>query len=458
MRVLLVNPRNDMESTHSRKGMYVPLGLLSIATYAEEKSGDAVDIEIVDEDVGELDVAALSGFGLVGFYSTTFNYQTSLRYAASAKEAGAKTVMGGPHPTAMARLIMTNRSEVDYVVMQEGEVPFAALLDHLSGRKTQTLSDIPNLAYRENGVVKMPGRFHTNDLTELPAPSRRFIDHRRYAENYWTVYPEHKGQVQGSIYSSKGCDWRDKTNGGCVFCARLEEGLRFRPISQIWREIQMLRREHGVTTVWDISDDNLNNREWFRAFVEARPKDCEDLRYFIYSRVSFIRPDVIELMKRLNVDEVFLGVESGDNGILKAAVKGQTVSGVRRAVRMLQQNGIKYFPSFILGLPGETEASLKNTYDFCLELADMGGLDRIGSTVLQPIPGSASYRQVIDRMKERGIEIVDEDKVDLPLLERHWAKAFTDVSHDLLVAYKDKINEALQDKVKIFGGTVKKRV
>lgn len=455
MKVLLVNPANDVSSTHSRKGMYVPLGLLSIATYALQQLGDRVAIEVIDEDVETLDLARLGGYDLVGFYATTFNYGTALGYAERAKKAGAKVCLGGPHPTAMAGSIMANRAFVDFVVVQEGEIPFVQLLRFLLGEPV-SLAEVPNLHWRLDGRPQMPMRLHTNDLAVMPIPSRHFIDHQRYVENYWKVYPEHKGDVPGSLYSSKGCNWRDKTNGGCVFCARLESGLRFRPIAQIWDEILMLRAEHGVTTIWDISDDNLNDRDWFAAFVAARPKELADLKFFIYSRVSFIRPDMIETMKRLNVEEVFLGVESGDNDILKMAVKGQTVNGTRRAVRLLADAGMKYFPSFILGLPGETESSLKNTLDLCLELADMGGLDRIGATVLQPIPGSASYTRTIDWLRKSGQAITDEDKVDLPALERVWANNFTNVTHDVLVEYKDRINQALVGKVKVFGGQIRK--
>ena len=55
MRILMINARNDTNVSHSRKGMYVPLGILSVATYAEAELADRVAIDVVDEDVEEDD-------------------------------------------------------------------------------------------------------------------------------------------------------------------------------------------------------------------------------------------------------------------------------------------------------------------------------------------------------------------------------------------------------------------
>jgi hypothetical protein len=51
----------------------------------------------------------------------------------------------------------------------------------------------------------------------------------------------------------------------------------------------MLKDRYGVNQIWDIADDNLNNPDWFKAFVDARPNTCRDIRFFIYSRVMPIK-------------------------------------------------------------------------------------------------------------------------------------------------------------------------
>ena len=126
-------------------------------------------------------------------------------------------------------------------------------------------------------------------------------------------YPENFNIRPGSIYSSKGCSWRDRT-GGCVFCARLEEGVRFRDSKQIWSEIEMLQQKYGINSIWDIADDNLNNKEWFVGFVKEEPLDIHEIHpclkecveqldeYFHGTRKEFtikLQPQGTEFQKRV---------------------------------------------------------------------------------------------------------------------------------------------------------------
>ncbi len=454
MRILFVNARNDDEHTsHSRNGMYVPLGILSVVTYAQQEFGDRIDkIEVIDEDVSVLDPQVFARFDLVGFYATTFNYLRTCEYAASAKSTGATTVLGGPHGTVLTRQILTNKSAFDYVIREEAEIPFAKLLGHLLGDDVPKES-IPSLGYRDaDGSVHVSPVTHINDLTTLPIISREYVPMDRYVENYHSIYGDRADLVQGSIFSSKGCNWRDVTDGGCVFCARLEEGMRFRPIEQIWQEIRSLKENYGVNSIWDISDDNLNAPEWFKQFVDERPDDLDDVNFFIYSRVGTVRKDLIPYFRKLNVEEVFVGAESGDNTVLKRSFKGQSVSTIRRATSLLRDNDIRFFPSFILGLPGESKQSLENTYDLCKEIADLGGANRLGVTILQPIPGCSAYNQTVAKSREEGINLDDLDEVEMPYFERAWARNFTEVDYDTLCEYKEKIDAVVGQTMKVFGG------
>lgn len=451
MRILMVNARNDMNVTHSRKGMYVPLGILSVASYIEEAFRDRVEIRVVDEDVEDLDVRLLAQFDIVGFYSTTFNYVQSLSYAKLAHEAGNKVVMAGPHPTALPANIIRNQKTVDFVIVNEGEVAFMMLVQWMLG-ELKDLDKIPNLVFRGNdGEVHTNFVPLTNDLFKIPFPSRKFVPHEKYIENFHQLYPGQTQYRHGSVFTSKGCAWRDKTNGGCVFCARHEEGMRFRSIDQLWEEVRYLKSEYGVNYVWDASDDTLNDRDWFIEFVEKRPKDLDDIQWLIYSRVTPIRDSLMPYFHQLNVDEVYMGVESGDTGVLKSAVKGQSTKSIRRAIETVAKSGIRFFPSFVLGLPHESKRSLENTVEMVRWMIQFENLNRASATVLMPIPGSPAWFQCVERMKSEGIPIDKADVIDLKELEIYWAKHFCDIDHDGLVEYKHLIDELMKSRARTFG-------
>ena len=451
MNILLCNPKNSQGTKHSRKGMYVPLGILSIATFIKETLGNAAQIDVCDEDVEVFNINTVGNYDLVGFYSTTFNYAQAVRYAYFAKDYGCTTVLGGPHATVLAQNILTNRNCFDYLIRNEAEFSFAQLVKCLLKKDSNSeLAKIPNLVYLDKErIIQNP--LHENKLSELPIPSREFIQMDLYIDNYRKQYPEHVNIRPGSIYSSKGCSWRDKT-GGCIFCARLEEGVRFRRIEQIWSEIQMLHEDYGINSIWDIADDNLNNKEWFVEFVKKRPRTCRNVKFFIYSRVNPIKPWVIDYFKELNVEEVFLGIESGDDRLLRKAFKGQTRERSYRALKLLNDHKVKFFPSFVLGLPGESKESLNNTYELCKDISELGGLDRISSTILKPIPGSPAYTKVIDETSF-GKDLKKMDDVDLMFLERYWIDRFTDVSYDTVIAYKNRIDELMR-AYHVFGSAV----
>ena len=449
MKIILCNPRNSQGKTHSRKGMYAPLGMLSLATVLDQKFSGRVEVRVIDEDIGDIDWNGGLEADVVGFYATTFNYRNCVKYAAVAKEMGSVTLVGGPHASVLAENILRNQSFFDYAVRFEAELPVTRLVSMLLGEERIDRRQIPNLVFRESGKVISSINMYENNLVELPIPSRAFVPLDSYINNFIKVYPE-KGTIRpASIYSSKGCSWRDKT-GGCIFCARLEEGIRFRDIDQIWEEIVDLKVRYDINSIWDISDDNLNNREWFDDFVARRPKECEDLSFFIYSRVGCIKPGVIGKLQELNVEEVFLGVESGDNRVLQQSFKGQTSKTALNACNLLHDSRIKYFPSFILGLPGESVESMENTYNLCKEMADMGGLDRLGCTTLIPIPGSAAYHKLLAE-PDLGKELAGADDIDLAFLEKAWVERFTQCSYVDVAGYLDKINDLMKD-FKVFGG------
>ncbi len=453
MKILLCNPKNSQGTTHSRKGMYPPLGILSIATVLKKNLKEAVDVTVMDEDVESFELNQIENFDVMGFYATTFNYANCLKYAAMAKERGGLTVLGGPHATVLSENILRNRKCFDYIVENEAEFPFLKIIENRLHKRRGGEEGIPNLLFRNNGSIYRTSRSHENNLEGLPVPSRDFINLETYIENFRRLYPENKQVRPGSIYSSKGCSWRDKT-GGCIFCARLEKGVRYRSIRQLWGEIGELKDRYRVNSIWDISDDNLSNRRWFSRFVGERPKDLEDMSFFIYSRVNFIKTDIMTHMKDLHVEEVFLGVESGDNKILKNTFKGQTAKASLDAARLLMKNGIKYFPSFVLGLPGESEASLANTYNLCKEMAEIGGMDRLGCTILQPIPGSPALQRLLNISPELE-RLKSSDDFDISFLQKRWVQKFTSVDYETIRGFQNRINELMKDFT-VFGNPEKK--
>jgi anaerobic magnesium-protoporphyrin IX monomethyl ester cyclase len=124
----------------------------------------------------------------------------------------------------------------------------------------------------------------------------------------------------------------------------------------------------------------------------------------IFSRVDTVSLEVLQKMKEAGCTTISFGVESANEEILKLVKKGITIPKVIKAIKMCKEVGIDPHVSFILGLPGETPETLKETQDFGDVLDSIGG--SYGFHLLAPFPGTA---------------ICDEnDKYDLNILTKDW--------------------------------------
>lgn len=101
-----------------------------------------------------------------------------------------------------------------------------------------------------------------------------------------------------------------------------------------------------------------------------------------------IGPEGLSLLRRSGCYAVKFGVESADVGVLRQADKASIhLETIRRLIRNCQQNGIRTHGSFMLGLPGETEASLRQTLNLAFSL----DLDACQFTIATPLPGTRFY-------------------------------------------------------------------
>jgi len=98
-------------------------------------------------------------------------------------------------------------------------------------------------------------------------------------------------------------------------------------------------------------------------------------------------------MRKANFTHISFGIECGNQSILKATKKGTTLEQARRAVRWAKELGFFVDASFIIGLPYETEKTIKDTIRFACELP----LDNVSFSLLVPFPNTE-----VRRMAERG--------------------------------------------------------
>ncbi len=424
MKVLLVSPKSTAWS--SRK--HIPLGLGYLAAVLE-RGGHQV--QLYDAEVEEEPLTSVldqGRFQLVGVTAVTPLIYEAWEVAKEAKERGAVTVLGGPHPTLLPDESL-ERPEVDLVVRGEGEETIIELVEALEGGRS--LEGIGGLSYKGDGkTIHNPPRPLIDDLDSLPFPAH----HLYKIEGYTNLQPLTDGLDPHAraytILTSRGCPY------GCIFCSKAITGRTWRPRSpeNVVAEWRRLVKDLQATEI-GITDDAMT-LDVKRAKAICRLLIQEGLNTVPWITVHGIRVnnvdrELLRLMKEAGCKRVGFGVESGNQGVLDFIKKGQTIEEVRRAFLWSKEAGLETMGFFIFGLPTETEESMEETIRLALELDP----DLANFMIAAPYPGTELYDMILHEgtlfsLDWRDFAIHDEKarfamgELTAEMVERKWHEAY----------------------------------
>jgi anaerobic magnesium-protoporphyrin IX monomethyl ester cyclase len=316
----------------------------------------------------------------------------------AAREAlpACKTVVGGPHATAVPEFFLSDDS-VDFVVRGEGEFSFLTLLDYLKqGKAPVPLDGVAGRQTDGKLCIGNPSPL-ISDLDALPLPAYHLIDMERYfaivrrgfPSRFAFEYPGSDREV--SIITSRGCPFR------CVFCGNhLHMGRRFRAHSaeQVLRHMALLVESHGVRH-FHFEDDNLSlDVPRFDAILSgilARGwKITWDTPNGI--RADALPPALLEKISRTGCTYLTVGIESGNQDVVKNIVKkALSLNAVEETVRTCRKLKIDVHGFYIVGFPGETLVQVDDTFAFAERLyAQYDVVPHFG--MARPLPGTELYR------------------------------------------------------------------
>jgi radical SAM superfamily enzyme YgiQ (UPF0313 family) len=188
------------------------------------------------------------------------------------------------------------------------------------------------------------------------------------------------------IVTSRGCP------AGCKFCIKhvsYQTGVRVRSAQKIFEEIQRLA-ELGVHNIHMYADLFTVQRsqvmELCRLIIDSGMK----VRWMCNSRVDYVDEEMLKLMGRAGCFYISWGIESANEGILKQIHKGYRKEQVLQALNWAHAAGIHNWGYFIIGLPGETEASIQETIAYAKQLP----LDICLFHIAAPYPGTPFFYEV----------------------------------------------------------------
>lgn len=386
MKVALVGPKwNKLVNS------YPSLGLGYIAAVLEEEGHEVklVDMGVRPSVPVEEEMQAVFAFApdLVGFTSMSTSHHSIERAAKMIKEqVGCPTVIGGPHATTLPELTLAD-PHFDFLVHGEGESPMRQLARVLACG-SRDWEGIMGLGYKTaNGEVKLnPEAPLIPDLDDLPYPSR----HLFALEDYPLFDPT--GERMLTVLSSRGCPY------SCSFCFKGIVGRTYRhrsPDNVIGELLQCIER-YGVRSFYFIDDLFTIDVRRLEAFCERVIETGLDVRWQCLARVDRVTLPILKKMHQAGCREVHYGIESGNADILKATAKHINLNQVRQAAQWTDDVGIRGKGYFILGLPGDNDATINDTISFAESLP----LDEAMFSIATPFPGTGLWQELVRKRPE----------------------------------------------------------
>jgi anaerobic magnesium-protoporphyrin IX monomethyl ester cyclase len=374
MKVLIINPPGLSGLKYVREGrceqrlnsfqyVMVPISLPLIAGLLESKGHEVkiLDCVAVDMDVTEL-AKELEAFepGLAVFNMSTATSEEDMKVVDLMRpHSKAHFTAIGNHVTSLPGETL-EACGLDSVVRREPEWTTDHLALCLSEKKP--LTDVLGLSFKkpDGKIVHNEDRPLNEDLDSLPFPARHLLDNKLYTlpvinEPYTLVV------------SSRGCPH------SCIYCTAHQyygRKVRLRSPGNVVDEIQQSFEKHGIKnfTMW--SDTFNIDREFALGVCAEIVKRGlhKKIRWMSNGRVDRVDAGLMKAMKESGCIGISFGIESGSDEILKNIRKGADAATARKAVKITKEAGIEVLAHVILGLPGETVESIRNTVKYIKEL------------------------------------------------------------------------------------------
>jgi len=393
-----------------------PSGILYVASYLR-KHNPNVRVSIIDSFQRNWSVErtfqelVLLKPDIVGISCVTANGSEAFRLGKKVRKEMGETlvIMGNVHPTYFKEVYLNNGA-CDLIVRDEGEATASEIVSKFCSEGSRgDYSDVKGIFFYKDGeIVGTPPR-EMLDVNTIPFPARDLIDVRQY--------PAYKEGVC-VIHGSRGCTFR------CNFCSLHQRKYRYRSADDIIAEVIHCKETYGYSYFLFFDPLFGGNKAQTNEFCEKMIATGlnKEVRWSCEVHVNLIKNDTLKLWKEAGLVDVALGLESGNDEVLRIANKSSKVETIRNAVQIVHDMKLRVWGLFILGLPGDTAETIEQTIRFARELP----IDNVHFSTFTPYPGSQFYNDLMAKGYFNHIDMSDLDQV-LPWWDRFSAyTAFTD--------------------------------
>jgi len=373
MNILAVHPPYP----GNKQIVYLPLGL-GYTTAVAEREGHEVTVldmhnlrlsyDVLEKTLARREFQAC----FMGGFAMQVKGMAKVTELIKKVQPDCKVILGGVGVSDIPEIAL-NYTRADIVSNGEAENVLPPLLKAIEERRA--CEDLPGFVYRRGGdIIKQARAAAPDDLDALPYPAYHLFD----VDYISTKSYNGRGPRSLHLMTSRGCPFK------CNFCinsvlnnrtllkeihGKVEEeaakSQRFRSVGSLAKEIEFLRSRYGITDFHFADEEFITHRRRLEEVCQAI--EPLGISWSTSGRADWATEDKLHRMKKAGCTYVLFGVETGSQTLLDLMDKNAKKPAVTQGLISARKVGMDFIANFMVGHPGETESTIRETVDFCKE-------------------------------------------------------------------------------------------
>ena len=334
------------------------------------------DVRAFVEHIGPVKWDRVMDCDLVCFHAFSSTMPKTIEYInrIKAERPEMPIIIGGTHASVMAEDTL---QYCDAVVRQEGDESLLEVLERW--RNDESLEGVLGVSYWEGDRTRHnPNRPFAQELDTIP--DLELIS--GYMDWPWWKLLWKKKMRWQVLQTTRGCPY------DCSFCIaprELGRGYRLRSIDSVIEDIKYQQRLVGTKYFFLVDNHFTVRRDRTKELLQRVIDEGINWYGICFTRLEVARDEeILALMKKANMNTLYIGLESFDNRVLKLLNKVQTNDSIRKSLKTIKSHGLRVLGSFVLGSDEDTVQSIRATIDGAIR-------EEVDYVALFPLSGYPEY-------------------------------------------------------------------
>ncbi|WOJ90497.1 radical SAM protein [Methylocapsa polymorpha] len=358
---------------------YMPLGLAMVAAVAEREGHN---VRVLDLHNQSLPYSALEDelskkhypLIMAGGFAMQVHAMREIVRRVRRLSVGSRVLLGGVGVSDTPELVL-DYTGADAVCTHEAELVLPDILRAV--KEGRSFDDCSGIVFRAGEeIVRRPGGSIPEDLDQLPYPAYHLFDIDRIAPKSYNGWGAKKSI---HLMTSRGCPFQ------CTFCINSllndreykaesfgadfvgsKKALRHRSPDSVIKEIDFLRHRYGITDFHFADEEFITHKDHLLRMCAALKK--ANVTWSTSARADWASEEKLAAMKDAGCRYIIFGIESGSQTIVDLMGKKAKVARVAEGIVNCYKVGMRFIPNFMIGYPGETTETIRESVAFCKAL------------------------------------------------------------------------------------------